>query len=119
MSKKLIAIVFAAIVGGWAIIFFREEKQCITINSVANNSGVKAYQIQMKSGNVLYVKCKFKNAGVLRNSSAKHGVSVIIGDLLCRKINGLSPEETIDKLEELGIEKLSIRSVEDDFETVA
>ncbi|MDR2646132.1 MAG: insulinase family protein [Holosporaceae bacterium] len=116
MSKKLtIAIVLAAILGGFAVMFFRGEKQCVTINPVANNIGVKAYQIQMKSNNVLYMKCRFKNAGVLHNSSTKHGLSVIVGDLLCRKINGLSPEETTDKLRELGVEKLSILTVEDDF----
>jgi predicted Zn-dependent peptidase len=116
MSKKLIiAIAFAALLSGLAIMFFRGEKQCITINLVANNDGVKAYQIQMKSNNVLYIKCRFKNAGVLHNSSAKHGLSAIVGDLLCRKINGLSPEETVDKLDELGIEKLSVLAVEDDL----
>ncbi|MDR0753108.1 MAG: insulinase family protein [Holosporaceae bacterium] len=116
MFKKLIiVIVFAAILGSLAIMFFREEKQCVAINFVTNNSGIKAYQIQMKSNNVLYMKCRFRNAGVLHNSYAKHGLSAIVGDLLCRKINELSPEETIDKLEQLGIEKLSIFAVEDDF----
>jgi muramoyltetrapeptide carboxypeptidase len=64
---------------------------------------------------VLYLKCKFKNAGVLHNIAIKHGISAIIGELLCRKISGLSPEATKEKLQKLGIDELTISTTDDDF----
>jgi predicted Zn-dependent peptidase len=113
-SKVVIALAIVAVVV-LAPMFFKQEKPSLGINAIANNCGVKAYQIPIKSDNVLYIKCKFKNAGVLHNIPPKHGLSAIVGDLLCRKINRLSPEETREKLGELGIGELSIHAFEDDF----
>ncbi|MDR0753246.1 MAG: insulinase family protein [Holosporaceae bacterium] len=82
---------------------------------MSNDHGITSHLIQMKSGNVLYMKCKFKNIGVLHNILSKHGISAITAELLCRKINGLSPEATKEKLQKLGIEELSLSATGDDI----
>jgi len=110
-QKIAVAVLLGVLVA--VPLFITKEKESIKI--VPIDCGVKAYQIYLKSNNVLYVKCKFKNAGVLHNSLEKHGISAIVGELACRKINGLSPEETSEKLLELGIQDLSVNSFEDDF----
>ncbi|MDR0678284.1 MAG: insulinase family protein [Holosporaceae bacterium] len=116
MSKKLKIIISIVLLAAVSVfMFFKDEEYSISVSEVRNNYGVKAYQIRVNSGNVIYVKCKFRNVGILHNSPKKHGISVVAGDLLCRRINGLSPEETKEKLLELGIKNLSINALEDDF----
>jgi predicted Zn-dependent peptidase len=114
MSRKIIiSLIFIVLVS--APIFFRKEKSFVKISEVVNNCGVKTHMIRVKSDNVIYIKCKFKNAGVLHNVSEKHGISAVIAELLCRKINGRSPQETKEKLLELGIKNLFIHALEDHF----
>ncbi|MDR2157763.1 MAG: insulinase family protein [Holosporaceae bacterium] len=116
MSKKLQIIISAVLIALIsATILFKKEILFIKISEVGNNYGMTAYQIRVKSNNLLYVKCVFKNSGALRNAPEKRGISVVVGDLLCRRIGGLSPEETKEKLLDLGVQDLSIRACEDDF----
>ncbi|MDR2724376.1 MAG: insulinase family protein [Holosporaceae bacterium] len=112
-SKIIIALLFIGLIS--VLIFLKKEESCIKINAIANNINIKAYRIHMKSNSVLYMKCKFKNAGVMHNDSSEHGISAIVGGLLCRKINGLSPEGTTEKLRSLGIGKLDVSAFGDDF----
>ena len=116
MGQKLkITIALVGIALFTIPIFFKKEKPIVTIEAVINNRSIAAYRIPIKSGNVLYIKCKFKNIGVLHNINAKHGISAIVGELLCRKANGLSPETTKEKLQKLGIEELAVSATGDDF----
>ncbi|MDR1551445.1 MAG: insulinase family protein [Holosporaceae bacterium] len=85
-------------------VFFGKKKTSIKITEVSTSCGVKAKQIKLKSNNVANIKCRFKNAGVLHNSLDKHGISAIVGELLCRKVGRLSPEETKEELMKLGID---------------
>ncbi|MDR0632386.1 MAG: insulinase family protein [Holosporaceae bacterium] len=114
MSPKIIiSFIFVVLVS--TSMFFKKEKPFIKVSEVSNNCGIKTHMLRVKSDNVIYVKCKFKNAGVLHNSPEKHGISAVIAELLCRKINGLSPQETREKLLELGVINLFIRAFEDHF----
>jgi predicted Zn-dependent peptidase len=116
MSKRLkIIIAVMAVTLISAPIFLKKEKKFINFFEYVDSCGVKTHQIRIKSSNVVYVKCKFKNAGVLHNFREKHGISVVTGDLLCRKIGGLSPEETEEKIRELGMGDLNVNASEDDF----
>jgi predicted Zn-dependent peptidase len=116
MSRKLkiiISIILLVLIS--APIFLKKEKKFIKIFESTNSRGIKAYQIRVKNDNIIYVKGKFKNAGVLHNTPGNHGISVVVGDLIFRKINELSPEETKEQLKELGIGNLSVNALEDDF----
>jgi predicted Zn-dependent peptidase len=116
MSQKLkIIIAVISIILISAPVFLKKEKKFIKILEYTDKFGIKTHQVRIKSNNVMYVKCKFKNAGVLHNIREKHGISVIAGDLICRKIGGLSPEETEEKLEEIGISNLNVNACGDDF----
>jgi predicted Zn-dependent peptidase len=85
------------------------------IKKVDNNLGINAFQIRIKSGDAIFVKCVFKKAGVLHNDTGKHGISVVLSHLLCRKIGNLSVEETKEKLLLLGISDFSIDASADDL----
>jgi hypothetical protein len=87
----------------------------VKISEISDNCNVKARLAKIKNDEFLYVKCSFKNAGVLHNPREKHGISLIVAELLCAKINGLSRTETKEKLSELGVRNFEIRPVEDDF----
>ncbi len=63
----------------------------------------------------IYVTLKFKNSGVLYNSDRQHGISPLISKLLLRKIGELSPEETEEKIRQLGVTSLSLNGSSDDF----
>ncbi|MDR2781151.1 MAG: insulinase family protein [Holosporaceae bacterium] len=112
--KIIITVILIVLIS--APIFLKKEKQFIKIFESANSYGVKAYQVRVKSDKVVYVKCKFKNAGVLHNIQEKHGISAIVGTIICRKIGELSPEETEEKLNELGVGHFNINAFGDDFE---
>ncbi|MDR1982541.1 MAG: insulinase family protein [Holosporaceae bacterium] len=116
MSQKLkiiISVILVIVVS--TPVLFKKEERFIAISEVKNNHGVKAYQIRVNSDNILHIKCKFRNTGVLHNTYEKYGISAVIGDLLCRKINGLSSEDTKEKLLELGVKNLSVNARDDDI----
>lgn len=97
-------------------LFLKQEKGTFDISEVYNTQGIDASLINVKNTNVLYFKCKFKNAGILHNSLENHGISVVLGDIIFRRINGLSPAETNNKLRQLGISELRVDANGDDFE---
>jgi predicted Zn-dependent peptidase len=96
------------------LILLQKDERTLEIN-IPNALKIQASLINIDWGDVLYVKCKFKNAGVLRNSSNKHGISAILGSLMFRKMQGLSPEETLEKIAELGVMRLTANPFGDDF----
>ncbi|MDR0968156.1 MAG: insulinase family protein [Holosporaceae bacterium] len=114
MIKKFTALPIILIALIAAIAFFKEKKPTAKISLVSNSRCDRAYQIRVKS-DVIYAKFKFKSAGVLRDVPEKRGIAVIVADLLSRRINGLSPAETKEKLAELGVNDFSINASGDDF----
>jgi predicted Zn-dependent peptidase len=108
----LIAGIFAVVS---VSIFFNTGRPALGVVNVPNALGIQASLINIDYGKVLYVKCKFKNAGVLHNSPDKHGISAVLSSLIFRKMHGLSPEETLEKTAELGIAHLAAVAFEDDF----
>jgi predicted Zn-dependent peptidase len=111
--KIIISVILATLVS--APMFLKKEKKFIKIVESSSSCGIKVCRIRIKSENVVYVKCKFKNSGVLHNIREKHGISIIIGDIIFRKIGKLSSEETERKIAELGIGDLNVDASGDDF----
>lgn len=97
-------------------LFFKQEKSTFDVSEVYNTQGIDASLIKVKNTNVLYFKCKFKNVGVLHNSLSNHGISVVLSDIIFRRINGLSYVETKNELQRLGIFNLKVEATCDDFE---
>ncbi|MDR1560836.1 MAG: insulinase family protein [Holosporaceae bacterium] len=96
--------------------FFKKESAFVEITDIENSLGIKTSIVDIKNNGVIYIKCKFKNAGVLHNQVDKHGISAILGNLMFRKINGLSSGETQEKMSELGLQYFFQNAFEDDFE---
>ncbi|GHU17589.1 hypothetical protein FACS189472_04710 [Alphaproteobacteria bacterium] len=113
--KKMLLIAVIALIAA-SIIFSKKERQSLEIDQVSNKMNVKASLIQVNSRDVIYIKCKFKNAGVLHNPLDKHGISAVAAHMLFRRINGLSEEETAEKICDLGIHNFSTLTDGDDFE---
>ncbi|MDR0555631.1 MAG: insulinase family protein [Holosporaceae bacterium] len=112
LSRKItIALILIILVS--TPIFFSKEKSFLKITEISNSFGIKTNLVRIKNGNVVYVKCRFKYAGVFHNPAEKHGISAVVAELLCRKIGELSPEETTEKLKNQGIEELSIHALGD------
>lgn len=97
-------------------LFFKQEKSTFDISEIYNTQGIDASLINVKNTNVLYFKCKFKNAGILHNQLNNHGISVVLSDIIFRRINGFSTAETKNKLQQLGIFNLKTEAKYDDFE---
>jgi predicted Zn-dependent peptidase len=114
-SYKIIFVAIAAVVIS-ALIFIKKERQFAEISDIRNTSNIKTSLINIKSKNTVYVKCVFKDAGVLNNSLDKHGISAVVGHLLFDKIGNLSKYETAEKMMEIGISNLSVDALEDNFE---
>lgn len=116
ISKKVKIIFSVAIIALIATLFFlKKEKKIVEIIENTNSSGIKSSLINIKNNEVVYIKCRFENAGILQNTLDQHGISVIASHLLFNRIDGLTPEETIEKLQKLGIFRLSIDATSDDF----
>ncbi|GHT91301.1 hypothetical protein FACS1894122_03480 [Alphaproteobacteria bacterium] len=113
--KKILPIAVIAVIAA-SIILSKKEKQSLEIDHVSNKMNIKASLIQVNISDVIYIKCRFKNAGVLHNPLDKHGISAVAAHMLFRRINGLSEEETAEKLLDLGIHNLDTSVEGDDFE---
>ncbi|GHU13067.1 hypothetical protein FACS189449_07910 [Alphaproteobacteria bacterium] len=113
--KKILPIAVIAVIAA-SVIFSKKEKQSLEIDHVSNKMNIKASLIQVNSRDVIYIKCKFKNAGVLHNPLDKHGISAVAAHMLFRRMNGLSEEETAEKFSDLGIYDFSASAEGDDFE---
>lgn len=97
-------------------LFLKQEKEAFDISEVYNTHSVKASLINVKNVNAVYIKCKFRNAGVLHNTLKNHGISIILAETIFQKTAGLSSNETSQKLHELGIRNLHAEAYGDDFE---
>ena len=117
ISKKIkiiSSIVMISLIA--APIFFRKKNIGMEAVDSVNKSGIKSSLFNIKSGNVVFFKFRFKNEGTLQNTPETHGISVIVSNLLFNRIDGLTPEETYAKLTKLGIYGLSVNAFADDFE---
>ncbi|MDR2766076.1 MAG: insulinase family protein [Holosporaceae bacterium] len=114
-QKTIVSIVAAVVIVG-AVLWIKGFRHFSEPVSIKNGLSVRTSLIRVKNNSVLYVKCRFRDAGVLQNSADKRGISAVLGLLMFRKINGLSPEETKEKLLELGLKHFSLHTFEDDFE---
>lgn len=93
----------------------RQLHQAILVN--VHNNIANAHLFYTKySPDTVYIKCIFKNAGVFHNQPGKHGVSSVVASLLFKRISGLSPNETVEKLHELGIRQLAVYPNHDHLE---
>ncbi|MDR2794720.1 MAG: insulinase family protein [Holosporaceae bacterium] len=102
--KKLKIITSIAVIALISIpIFLRNEKQSLEVVDVSNNMGIKTSLAYINSEDVIYIRCRFKTAGVRCNSVGKHGISVVASRMLFDKIHGLSRLETSEKLADLGV----------------
>lgn len=81
-----------------------------------DHAPVKASILPLRNHDILYVKCVFKNAGTLNNKLEAHGISNVVAALLFKHLEGMSQEDTADKLEELGIRGFCLDAAGDDFE---
>ncbi|MDR3186907.1 MAG: insulinase family protein [Holosporaceae bacterium] len=111
-SFFLIAGILAVI---FACVFPNRGRPALVVVYVPNALGIRASLVNIDHGEVLYVKCKFKNAGVLHNSSDKHGISAVLSSLMFRKMHELSPEESLEKMAELGMAHFDPSAFGDDF----
>lgn len=97
-------------------LFFKQEKSTLNISEVYNTQGIDASLINVKNTDVLYFKIKFKNAGILHNLLDSHGISIVLKDIIFRRMKGLSYAETEQKFQQLGIFYLKIEARHNDFE---
>ncbi|MBR1734139.1 MAG: insulinase family protein [Alphaproteobacteria bacterium] len=99
------------------LFFFKKEgsDSHVHFENVINNRASEVYVLPLKNRDMIYVKFVFKNAGVLNNDLNAHGISNLVSALLFKKINGLSKEETFDKIIEMGVRDFEVNSYEDDF----
>ncbi len=117
ISRKVKIISSVAIIALIAApIFFKKEKKFIEIIKNTSTSGIKSSLISTKDNGVIYVQCRFKNAGVMQNDLQNHGISIIAAHALFDRINGLNREETTEKLLKLGILGLTTKTSSDDFD---
>jgi predicted Zn-dependent peptidase len=115
-KQKTIASIAAALLIILGTLWIKGETHFADSVSIKNRLGIKTSLINIKNNNVLYVRCRFKNAGVLHNPLDKHGISAVLGALMFRKINGLSPEKTKERMLELGLRHFLVHTFGDDFE---
>ena len=117
MSKKLkilASIIIALLIA--APLFLRTEKEFLEITNFNAAHGVKTRIAKFDSNGVVYVKCKFKEAGVYHDKADKFGLSEVVSQLLFRRINNLSREDTTEKLKNLGIKRLTVSAQGNNFE---
>ncbi|MDR2681695.1 MAG: hypothetical protein LBB29_01450, partial [Holosporaceae bacterium] len=63
--KKLKIITSIAVIALVSIpIFLKDEKQSLELVTVGNDMDIKTSLVYINSEDVIYIKCKFKNAGV-------------------------------------------------------
>lgn len=114
-NKMRLKIVFASafvIAGAIGAFFYfkeaEEEKRAprIAFENV-EAAPVEASILPLRNHGVIYVKCIFKNAGVLNNQLHNHGISSVVADLILKRIGDLTPEETTEKLLDGGIRRMS------------
>ncbi|MDR1361880.1 MAG: hypothetical protein LBJ16_01535 [Holosporaceae bacterium] len=117
MSKNIknIACFVAAALISTPILMKKAHNKTLEICSVNNNMDIKTSLVNINSGDIVYVKYRFKNAGVLHNDISEHGISLLISRLLFNKIGGLSAEETSERLLDLEVRCFTVAADEDDF----
>lgn len=116
MKKLKIAISVAVLVLVCCALFiFIGKDTSYFIFRGINTGSVQAYLLPLKNREMVYVKLLFKNAGVLHDDTDAHGISNLTSMLLFKKIGGLSAEETVEKIIDLGIRELEVDSKGDDF----
>ncbi|MDR2681981.1 MAG: insulinase family protein, partial [Holosporaceae bacterium] len=114
--KKLKIITSIAVIALISIpIFLKNEKQPLEIVTVSNGMGIKTSLVQVNSEDVIYIRSKFKGAGVRCNPPEQHGISLVACCMLFDEINGLSREETTEKKIDLGIHEFSTFANDEDF----
>ncbi|MDR3180193.1 MAG: insulinase family protein [Holosporaceae bacterium] len=114
--KKLKIVTSIAVIALISIpIFLKNEKRSLEVVDVSNNMGIKTSLVYVNSGDVIYVRCKFKNAGVQCNSVEKHGISAVTSRMLFDKIHGLSYVEVLEKFADLGIWDFTRSTCGEDF----
>ena len=117
ISKKIkIISSIAIILLVAALFFFRKEKKIMDIDKNISSSSITSSLVNTKDGEAVYIKFSFKNQGILQNSPETHGISTIVSHLLFSRIDGLTLEETSEKLMQLGIFNLSVNASSDDLE---
>ena len=117
MSKKLkilASIIVALLVA--APLFLKTEKEFLEITNFTGAHDVKTRIAKFDSNGVVYVKCKFKEAGVYHDRADKFGLSEVVSQLIFRRIDNLSREDTTEKLKNLGIKRLSASAQGNHFE---
>lgn len=113
-TKLKITISAIALVLFCSVLFLGKNISYFIFQGI-NIGSAKAYVLPLKNREMVYVKLVFKNAGVLHDDIELHGISNLVSVLLFKKINGLSTEETAEKIIDLGIRELNIDSSADDF----
>lgn len=101
-----------------AIFWIKQDEQMAPRISFEqlDHAPVKASILPLRNHDILYVKYVFKNAGTLNNNLENHGISNIVAAILFKHIEGMSAEDTMDKLLEFGVRGLCVDAAGDDFE---
>jgi predicted Zn-dependent peptidase len=116
MTKKIKIIAFLVAMALISTpIFMRKEHKPLEVRGISSKMNIKTSLIQINSDDIVYIKCVFKNAGVLHNSVSKHGISLLAAHMLFDKIGDLTQEETTEKLLDLEIRYLNVIAEEDDL----
>lgn len=118
-ALKIIGVSVIAIACISAALFWikRDEQRAPRIClEQLDHAPVDTFILPLRNHDIIYVKCTFKHAGTLNNSVENHGISNVVATLLLKRINGMSTEDTVDKLVELGARSVDVDGSGDDFE---